>query len=73
MVEAYQEGTEIEWDWGSGTASGKVVEVFYDDVTRTLKGSEVKRKASRDDPAYLIEQADGDQVLKGHSEIRKAS
>nr|WP_318011584.1 MULTISPECIES: HVA1 family protein [unclassified Mesorhizobium] len=36
--------------------------------SRTL----VKRKASPDEPAYLIEQADGDHVLKSHSELKRA-
>jgi hypothetical protein len=73
MSTSYQTNTAVEWDWGNGTATGKVREVFHEEVTRTLQGSEVTRKGSDDDPAYLIEQDDGDEVLKLHSELRKKS
>ena len=49
-----------------------MAEVFTREVTRTIKGSEVTRKASEDDPAYLIKQDDGDQVLKSKSEVERA-
>ena len=71
-MDTYTKGTEVEWEWGEGTARGKVVESFTEKVTRTLKGSEITRDASQDEPAYLIEQDDGDQVLKSHSELGKA-
>ena len=48
-----------------------MTESFTDPVTRTIKGNEVKRNATEDDPAYLIEQEDGDRVLKSHTELRK--
>ena len=62
-------GTKVEWNWGQGTASGKVTEVFTESVTRTLKGNEVTRDGSDDTPAYLIEQEDGDEVLKLSTEV----
>ncbi|MEM9794909.1 MAG: DUF2945 domain-containing protein [Pseudomonadota bacterium] len=65
-------GDRVEWDWGGGTASGKVTECFTDKVTRTIKGNEVTRNASDDAPAFMIEQEDGDRVLKSESELRKA-
>ena len=69
---SYNQGTEVSWEWGSGTATGKVVERYTEKVTKTLKGSEITRDASEDEPAYLIEQDDGDQVLKSQSELSKA-
>ncbi|MHB2264146.1 hypervirulence associated TUDOR domain-containing protein [Aliihoeflea sp. PC F10.4] len=63
----------MSWNWASGTATGKVVESFTDGVERTIKGAKIKRKASKDEPAYLVEQKDGDKVLKSHSELTKAS
>ncbi|WP_341365420.1 DUF2945 domain-containing protein [Yoonia sp. BS5-3] len=62
-------GDAVTWNWGSGTAKGKVVEKFTDDVTRSLQGAEVTRNASSDQPAFLIEQDDGAQVLKSCTEI----
>lgn len=62
-------GDTVEWTWGEHTASGTVTERFTEDVTRTIKGTDVTRHASADDPAYLIEQDDGDEVLKSASEL----
>lgn len=67
-----RKGTEVEWNWGNGTGRGKVIETFTNKVTRTIAGSKVTREASEDDPAYLIEQDDGDQVLKSRSELSRA-
>jgi len=69
---AFRNGTKVAWDWGTGTATGKIVEVYRDKVTLTLKGAKVTRNASKDEPAFRIEQDDGDEVLKSESEIRKA-
>ncbi|MEM8750665.1 MAG: DUF2945 domain-containing protein [Pseudomonadota bacterium] len=71
-MSGYSEGTKVEWDWGNGVGQGEVAKVYTRKITRTIKGSEVTRDASEDEPAYLIEQDDGDEVLKGHSEVRKA-
>ena len=73
MKDAYQTNTKIQWDWGDGTAEGYIREVFREEVTKTIKGTKVTRNGSDNDPAYLIEQEDGDKVLKLHSEIRKKS
>ena len=70
---AFRKGSKVSWSWGSGTATGTVQERFTEKITRTIKGNEVTRNATEDDPAYLIEQEDGDQVLKSKSELEKAS
>ncbi|MFN3596472.1 MAG: DUF2945 domain-containing protein [Rubricoccaceae bacterium] len=68
----YSKGDEVRWNWGSGSATGRVAEVFTERVTRTIKGHDVTRDADDDNPAYLIEQDDGDRVLKSESELEKA-
>ncbi|GAB2799568.1 DUF2945 domain-containing protein [Rhabdobacter roseus] len=68
---SYQQGDKVEWHWGKGTATGIVQEKFTKKVTRTIKGSEITRNATDDEPAYLIEQEDGDEVLKSESELTK--
>ncbi|MFN3225054.1 MAG: DUF2945 domain-containing protein [Hyphomicrobiales bacterium] len=73
MAKSYSKGTRVEWNWGQGTGTGKIVEIYTSDVTKTIKGTEVTRNASSDEPAYLIEQEDGDQVLKSHSELSAQS
>ena len=69
---AIEIGVTARWKWGNGHGEGRVVEKFTDDVERTLSGTQVKRNASTDEPAFLIEQDDGDQVLKSVSEVSSA-
>ncbi|MEO0861197.1 MAG: DUF2945 domain-containing protein [Pseudomonadota bacterium] len=69
---SFQVGQTVAWSWGDGTGEGKIVERFTSDVTRTLKGSDVKRTASNDEPAFLIRQDDGDEVLKSCTELDAA-
>lgn len=64
-----RKGTEVRWQWGAHSATGKVVEIHHDRVTRALGGSEITRNGSEENPAYLIEQEDGSRVLKLRSEI----
>lgn len=66
-----RKGSKVSWKWGRSTAEGKVVERFDRSVTRTIKGSKITKHGSVDCPAYLIEQDDGDKVLKLASEIEK--
>lgn len=73
MSKTYSEGTDVEWNWGNGTARGTVETIYTKKITRKIKGNEVTRKADKDNPAYYIKQEDGDAVLKSHSELSKAS
>lgn len=65
-------GDTVEWEWGSGTATGEVKETYDRSVTRTIKGTEVTRNGTEDDHALYIKQDDGDAVLKLASEVKKA-
>lgn len=69
----FRVGSRVEWHWGKGNGTGKVTESFTSDVERTIAGAAIKRKASAEEPAYLIAQEDGGRVLKSHSELRSAS
>ncbi|MES1930312.1 hypothetical protein SADO_13693 [Salinisphaera dokdonensis CL-ES53] len=62
-------GDTVKWNWGQGTADGRIMQIYKERVSKTLKGSEIVREGSDDNPAYLIEQEDGDQVLKLGSEL----
>ena len=68
----YSEGDKVKWDWGNGTGTGKVVKKYTQKITLKIDGNEVTRDASDDEPAYKIEQEDGDEVLKSGSELQKA-
>lgn len=68
----YNEGDQVKWNWGSGTASGTVQSSFEKKVTRKIDGSEVSRDGSKDNPAYYIKREKGNNVLKLESELNKA-
>ena len=70
-ADSFSKGEKVKWHWGSGTAEGKIADKFERRVQRTLKGSKIVRNGSKDNPAYLIEQDDGDKVLKLGSELEK--
>ena len=72
MAQKFRVKQHVQWNYGSGTATGQIKESFKEKVTRTIKGSEITRNASEDEPAYLIEQEDGDEVLKSESELTSA-
>ncbi len=65
-------GDRVRWHWGSGTATGTVREVIAESVIRSLKGAEITRHGTSDNPALAIEQEDGDEVLKLASEVERA-
>ena len=67
-----QTGDTVQWDWGNGTGTGKVTQIYTQKITKTIKGTDVTRDADDQEPAFLIEQDDGDQVLKSCTEVQKA-
>ena len=67
---SYQTDQYVEWDWGNGKGKGQNKERFEREVTRTLQGSEITKDGDEDNPAYLIKQEDGDEVLKRGSELQ---
>ncbi|WFL76258.1 DUF2945 domain-containing protein [Altererythrobacter arenosus] len=69
---SFQTNQYVKWSWGNGEGCGQISERFEREVTRTLEGSEVTRKGCADNPAYLIKQDDGAEVLKLGSELSAA-
>lgn len=66
-----RKGSQVRWNWGQGSATGKVAERFDRRVTRTIAGKRIARNGTHDNPAYLIEQEDGARVLKRGSELER--
>lgn len=64
-----RKGTKVKWKWGQGSATGKVQATYTESITKTIKGSEITRNGSDDNKALLIQQEDGDKVLKLESEV----
>lgn len=67
-----RKGTHVSWSWGGNTAEGDVAERHERSVTRTFDGTEITRHGTSDNPALVIEQADGQRVLKLESEVERA-
>ncbi len=72
MTQKIRVGQHVKWNYAGNTAEGKIKEAFMEKATRKINGHEVTRNATDDEPAYLIEQEDGDQVVKSESELSKA-
>ncbi|HEY2223525.1 DUF2945 domain-containing protein [Actinomycetospora sp.] len=65
-------GEKVRWNWGNGQGEATVTEVHTDRVERTIAGNKQARNGTDDNPAYVLEQSDGRQVLKLHSELGRA-
>lgn len=61
----------VHWNWGKSEAEGKIVARHTEPVEKTIKGADVKRNATKDEPAYEIKQKNGSRVLKSESELKK--
>ena len=72
MSGEFEEGDRVKWKWGPGEGSGTRQTKYTSRVTRKVKGKEITRNASEEEPAYLIHQEDGDRVLKSGSELHRA-
>jgi len=68
----FSEGDTVKWSWVNGTGTGKVVTRYTRKITLSIKGTDVTRNASDDEPAFRIRQDDGDEVLKSITEIETA-
>lgn len=66
----FKKGDTVEWKYGTGKAEGEVTEVHTDDVSKTIKGKEIKRKGSREEPALVIQHEDS-LVVKSASEVTR--
>ena len=72
MTKTFSKGDQVQWNWGNGTGEATVSEVHTERVERTIAGTNQVRNGTDDNPAYVLEQSDGRQVLKLHSELGKA-
>ena len=66
-----KKGTRVKWEWGNGTAEGKVENIYTTKTTKVIKGNKVTRNAEAGNRAVYIRQDDGDYVLKSENEIER--
>jgi hypothetical protein len=69
VAKPFSKGDDVKWNWGPGQAEGTVEEVHTERVERTIDGKKKTRNGSDDNPAYVLEQSNGQKVLKLHSEL----
>ena len=67
----FKEGDEVRWACSDGHGLGVVQSVFDEKTTPKIKGTEVMRNGTKDDPAIYFKQEDGDAVVKLASKIKK--
>ncbi len=63
-------GDEVGWRWGSGLATGVVVQICPHNTRIISNGSEIVRNGTPDDPAVIIGHKSGNKVLKLAHELR---
>ena len=68
-----KKGDTVNWKWAASKAEGKIEQEYTEPVTKTIKGTKVKRNASKTEPAFEIKQEDGSKVLKSESELKGKS
>ena len=63
-------GARVTWNGDGETLQGIIRKVFTHRLERTMKGATVTCEANKRNPAYLIEQDDGDTLLMQHNQLR---
>lgn len=71
MTKPYGVGEHVKWRWRPNWARGKITERFIKRVTCKIKGKDITRNADDENPAYMVEQADGGRALKTHHQLHK--
>jgi Hypervirulence associated proteins TUDOR domain len=66
-----KKGDKVHWNWGKSQAEGTITQKSEKTITKKIKGKEVKRNASKEEPAYVIEQQNGTEVVKSESELKE--
>lgn len=66
-----KKGDQVEWKYGKSKAEGKVTEVQTKEVNKKVQGKTIKRKGSKEEPALVIKQDNGKEVVKSASEVTK--
>jgi hypothetical protein len=65
----FRKGKVVAWKWPPGYVTGTVQEIYFESVSRDIKGRKVTRHGSRENPAYLLLTKKGVHVLKLESEL----
>lgn len=61
--------TQVYWKWLGRKIEGRIVEIFFEPVTKNIKNKNIKRNGSKECPAYLVQAESGNFALKLHTEL----
>lgn len=73
MTRSFEVGALVEWKWLGSVIDGVVEEIFFEPVTKIIKGKRIKRNGSVKVPAYLVRSVAGNIALKLQSELNPRS
>lgn len=69
QLKKYSIGAPVQWKWLGGLIDGHIREVHFEPITKTLKGKNIKRNGSKENPAYLVQSEAGNFALKLQTEL----
>ncbi|QLY25259.1 DUF2945 domain-containing protein [Bdellovibrio sp. KM01] len=68
---AFKKNENVQWKYLGRPIHGKVEEVFFESITKTIKGKKITRNGSKEKPAYLVKSEAGNIALKLETELEK--
>lgn len=68
-MKSFKKKDQVYWKWLGRKINGKVIEVYFESITKTIKGKNIKRNGSKECPAYLVEAESGNLALKLQTEL----
>lgn len=73
MGTKFKISARVTWKWLGRPIHGTVEEIFFETVTKEIKGKKITRHGSKENPAYLVRSEAGNLALKLQSELSQAS
>lgn len=61
--------SRVQWKWMGGTVDGFVEEIFFESISKVIKGKKIVRHGSLEKPAYLVRSEAGNIALKLETEL----
>ena len=66
---SFKPGTKVTWHSFNNTYRGTIKQVFTEKVEREVNGERETQDADIMNPAYLIQNDDGQELLKRHQDV----
>lgn len=66
----FKKNESVQWKWMGQIIVGQVIEIFFEPTVKVIKSKNIKRKGSKENPAYLVQSKAGNIALKLQSELK---